>query len=59
MQLSDSDFSSKVKITVNPLLEQLKQEINASVTAKIREAGGTISSSDSSSSGSSNYQSAV
>ena len=50
LQMSDSDFASKVQITVNPLLNNLKTEITTYINAKINEVKSLINSSSSSSS---------
>ena len=50
LQMTDSDFASKVQTTVNPLLNNLKTEITSYINAKINEVKSLINSSSSSSS---------
>ena len=48
LQMTDSDFTSKVQTIVNPLLNNLKTQISESVNAKVRELQSSINSLSSS-----------
>lgn len=48
-QLTDTEFASKVRITVDPLLTSLREEINKSVNAKLKEVQGGSGTDNSSS----------